>query len=257
MTRRALPARSLCRWLLLAAGIASAAAAADSPPGLMIHVPLDGSVADVRALGAVRGEAEGRPVFMAGAAGAAGTPEAGRRHVGTLHVSRLSWLMLRGRTPATGTIMLWVRLEPAPAAADTAPAATAPAASEVDTTMVHVLSSDAPLNLEVAVGGRPRQVRAAFDDRAGTRRRAAAPIPDDGSWMHVALGWDAPAGTVVVFVAGRPSTTETASAFEMPGLPKVFGLGAPGAAIDDFRLYNRLLEGSELMTLPGLTATSW
>lgn len=230
-------ARPLAIAILFLAG---PAAAADSPPGLMVHVPLDGTVADTRGLGAVRADPAGTPVFVAGRSGAAAIPAPGRRHVGMLHVSRLSRLLLRGRTPAAGTIMLWVK-RPEPGVAS-------------DSTLALVLSSDAPLNLDVAIGDAPPRLRAAFDDAAGTRHEITTPLAGADSWVHLALGWDSPAGTTVVFVQGEVQRNETGTAFTMPGLPKVFALGAPDTPIDDFRLYDRLLAAAALKTLPGLAA---
>src|SRR5512145_268619 len=77
--------------------------------GLMVHVPLDGSFIDERNLGAVRPQADGDPVYVPGAVLEAAIPAAGRPEVGRLHVTRLSRLLLRGRTPKSGTIMLWSR----------------------------------------------------------------------------------------------------------------------------------------------------
>jgi hypothetical protein len=88
---------------------------------------------------------------------------------------------------------------------------------------------------------------AAADSSAGAAAANAAP-----SWVHVALGWDSGAGTVTAFAAGRPIAHLTGPAYEMPGLPHEFDLGNSRAAIDDFRLYDRLLAPEELATLPGL-----
>lgn len=232
--RTALPIALL---FVAAAGIPAADGSA-SASGLMIHVPLDSAVADTRGLGAVRADPVAAPAFVAGVVGEAALPASGHRHVAMLHVSRLSRLLLRGRTPQTGTIMLWIRR---PAAADTAP--------------VLVLSSDAPLNLDVAVAAPPPRMVAAFDDDAGVRHEIAAPLSATaGSWIHLALGWDAAAGTTVAFVQGDSLAGANGAPFAMPGLPAVFALGAPDFAVDDFRLYDRLLAAAAVRALPGFAA---
>jgi hypothetical protein len=236
-------ARALAITIL---SLAPAAAAADSPPGLMVHVPLDGTVVDTRGLGAVRADPAGAPTFIAGPSGEAALPAPGHRRVGMLHVSRLSRLLLRGRTPEAGTIMLWVRRPERPESA----------AAAADTTPVLVLSSGAPLNLDVALGGTPPRLVAAFDDDSGARHEISTPLAAGDSWVHVALGWDAHAGTTVAFVQGAAQANDTGSPFVMPGLPKVFALGAPDTPIDDFRLYDRLLDPAALKTLPGLAAAA-
>ncbi len=233
------------RVLPIALLLVAATAGAAAPAGLMVHVPLDGTVTDARGLGAVRAEKTGTPAFVTGPDGEAALPEPGRRHVAMLHVSRLSRLLLRGRTPEAGTIMLWVRRPalapaPAPAPADTAP--------------VLVLSSDAPLNLDVAIGGAPPRLVAAFDDDAGARHEVTTPLPAADSWVHLALGWDSKAGTTVAFVQGEAQANDTGSPFAMPRLPSVFALGAADTPIDDFRLYDRLLEAAAVRTLPGFPA---
>ena len=216
-----------------------------SSAGLMVHVPFDGAIADTRGLGAVRADQVGTPTFITGPDGEAALPGPGSRHVAMLHVSRLSRLLLRGRTPEAGTIMLWVkRPDPALAPADTAP--------------VLVLSSDAPLNLDVALGGAPPRLVAAFDDEAGLRHETALPLPAAaaaGSWVHLALGWDAGAGTTVAFVQGEALENATGKPFVMPKLPGVFALGAADTPIDDFRLYDRLLDAAAVRALPGFPAS--
>ena len=230
-------------WTLaMACFVLVAGAAGASPAGLMVHVPLDGTVTEARGLGTVRADQVGAPTFVAGAVGEAALPEPGHRHVAMLHVSRLSRLLLRGHTPEAGTIMLWVRRPaPTPAPADTAP--------------VLVLSSDAPLNLDVVVAAAPPRLVAAFDDEAGVRHEIGAPFPATaGSWIHLALGWDAAAGTAVAFVQGDSLAHATVAPFAMPSLPTVFALGAPDIAVDDFRLYDRLLVSTQLRALPGFAA---
>lgn len=220
-----------------------------APSGLMVHVPLDGSFVDARSLGAVRAEERGTPAFLPGVVGQAALPGTEQSVVGVLHVTRLSRLMLRGRTPAQGTIMVWCR--PAPAAGDSA--------------AITVIGSDDPLALSVAVVSDPPTVRASFMDRAGAPHAISAPLPAaadsiaggaaanvGASWVHVALGWDSAAGTVTAFAGGQPIAQLTGSPYEMPGLPQQFDLGNPRAAIDDFRLYDRLLAPEELASLPGL-----
>jgi hypothetical protein len=223
------------------AGIRPALADSESgkePPGLMVHVPLDGSFVDARGLGAVRPEALGTPAFFLGAVDEGALPAAAQELVGLLHVTRLSRLMLRGKTPAKGTIMTWCRLD------------------AIDSTRATVIASDAPLSLHVTVGGQPPELSASFADKAGSVHRIGAPLSDAPSaksgWIHVALGWDSEAGTVIAFVRGQPITRLDGSPYEMPGLPKQFALGHPQAAIDDFRLYDRLLEPARLTALPGL-----
>lgn len=223
-------------FLVLVAGAVGA-----SPAGLMVHVPLDGTVTDARGLGAVRADQVGTPAFVAGPDGEAALPEPGGRHVAMLHVSRLSRLLLRGRTPEAGTIMLWVkRPQPALAPADTAP--------------VLVLSSDAPLNLDVALGGVPPRLVAVFDDDAGVRHEITTPVATVEPWIHVALGWESKDGAIVAFVAGEVRANETGAPFAMPKLPSVFALGAPDTPIDDFRLYDRLLDPAAVSMLPGFAA---
>lgn len=220
-----------------------------APSGLMVHVPLDGSFVDARSLGAVRAEESGTPAFLPGVVGQAALPGTEQSVVGQLHVTRLSRLMLRGNTPAQGTIMVWCRL----------------ASTAGDSAAITVIGSDDPLALSVAVVSDPPTVRASFMDRAGARHAISAPLPAAAdstagaaaanaapSWVHVALGWDSGAGTVTAFAAGRPIAHLTGPAYEMPGLPREFDLGNPLAAIDDFRLYDRLLAPEELATLPGL-----
>ena len=229
-----------------AAGAAAAATgAAEKPSGLMVHVPLDGSVTDATRLCAVRPEAAGRPDFVRGADGEGAVPAAGQSRVGRLHVSRLARLVLRGRTPSTGTIMLWVRLPAAPAGGDSA-------------RTIWVLTSDPPLDLRVGLAGSspgaPPRLVAAFDDPSGATHAIEAPLPAADGWTHVALGWDAGAGTAIAFVQGESAARASGAPFRMPGLPKLFDLGAPGIAIDDFRLYSHLLAGEDLHTLPGLAA---
>jgi hypothetical protein len=211
------------------------------PSGLMVHVPLDGSFVDARALGAVRPEALGTPAFLPGAVAEGALPAIGRFQVGQLHVTRLSRLMLRGRTPAAGTIMIWCRLAAAPG----------------DSTPITVLRSDEPLALEVTVGGDPPALAGSFTDRGGARHRITTPLPVSEaaaapSWVHVALGWDSAAGAMIAFVGGQPRARTDGSPYEMPGLPKHFELGHPQSAIDDFRLYDRLLAPSELAALPAV-----
>ena len=214
-----------------------------SSAGLMVHVPFDGAIADTRGLGAVRADQVGTPTFVTGPDGEAALPEPGGRHVAMLHVSRLSQLLLRGRTPEAGTIMLWVkRPEPALAPADTAP--------------VLVLSSDAPLNLDVALGGAPPRLVAAFDDDAGLRHEIATPVATVEPWIHFALGWESKDGTIVALVAGELRAHETGAPFAMPRLPAVFALGAPDVPIDDFRLYDRLLDTAAVRALPGFAAAA-
>ncbi len=225
----------------LLAGRTVAVEAATS--GLMVHVPLDGTVTDARRLGAVRAEPEARPVFVPGVAGDAALPAPGRRHVGMLYVSRLSWLLLGGRTPETGTIMLWVKMAALEAAG-------------IDSSRVLVLSSDPPLNLDVEIGSRPRRLIAAFDDEAGLRHRIETGIALPDEWVHIALGWDASAGAAVAFVQGEPRANDSGPAFRMPRLPRVFALGASETPIDDFRLYDRLLDAATLATLPGLAGSA-
>jgi hypothetical protein len=207
----------------------------------MVHVPLDGSFVDARALGAVRAEALGEPAFLLGAVGEGALPGAGVAQVGELHVTRLSRLMLRGKTPAKGTIMTWCRL----------------AIEVTDSTSCVVLSSDEPLRLEVAVGGNPPALTGSFADKAGAEHRIGAPLPAGAAagrpgWVHVALGWDSEAGTVIAFAGGQPIARIDGSPYAMPGLPKRFALGHPKAAIDDFRLYDQLLAPAGLGVLPGL-----
>jgi hypothetical protein len=229
--------------LTATANASAAASAAEKPSGLMVHVPLDGSVIDATRLCAVRPEAAGKPEFVRGADGEAAVPAAGRRRVGRLHVSRLARLVLRGRTPSSGTIMLWVRPTAAPAGGDSS-------------STTWVLTSDPPLALRVGLAGSPSRLVAAFDDRAGATHETEAPLPAAGEWSHVALGWDAGAGAITAFIQGEPAAQASGPPFKMPGLPKVFELGATGFAIDDFRLYNHLLDREDLHALPGLAAAS-
>jgi hypothetical protein len=234
---------------LSAPGSAADSKSGKAPSGLMVHVPLDGSFVDARSLGAVRPEASGTPAFLPGMVGQAALPGAEQSVVGELHVTRLSRLMLRGHTPEQGTIMVWCRLTPAAG----------------DSAAITVIGSDDPLALSVAVVSDPPTVRASFMDRAGALHAISAPLPATAdsmagtaaanvaaSWVHVALGWDSEAGTVTAFAAGRPIAQLAGPAYEMPGLPQQFDLGNPRAAIDDFRLYDRLLAPEELATLPGL-----
>jgi len=235
--------------LLLSAAAAIADSKPKNPSGLMVHVPLDGSFVDARALGAVRPEARGTPDFLPGVAGQAALPGSSQEIVGVLHVTRLSRLMLRSRTPAQGTIMVWCRLAPAAG----------------DSSAIPLIRSDDPLALAVVVAGSPPTVRAAFVDRAGVPHVIAAALGTAAdsaagtaghaapSWVHVALGWDSAAGTVTAFVGGESLAQLPGQPYEMPNLPKQFELGNRRAAIDDFRLYDRLLSPEELATLPGLT----
>ena len=228
--------------LLTMAPRLAADAKSKAPSGLMVHVPLDGSFVDARSLGAVRPDASGTPAYLPGMVKEAALPGADQAIVGTLHVTRLSRLMLRGRTPAQGTIMVWCRLEPAAG----------------DSAAITVIGSDDPLALRIAVAPDPLAVRATFVDRAGAPHAISVPFlppaAESGapSWVHVALGWDSTAGTVTAFVFGRPIAQLEGAAYEMPNLPKEFALGNPRAAIDDFRLYDRLLSPEELAILPGL-----
>ena len=230
-------------FMCLAAVLAAtgAASAAEKPSGLMVRVPLDGSVIDATRLCAVRPEAAGRPEFVRGADGEAAVPANGRSIVARLHVSRLARLLLRGRTPSGGTIMLWVH-----------PAAAAAGGDSARTTWV--LTSDRPLNLRVGLAGSSSRLVAAFDDDAGATHQLEAPMPPAAGWSHVALGWDAGSGAITAFIQGEPASQASGARFRMPGLPKLFELGAPGIAIDDFRLYNHLLDSPALRTLPGLAA---
>ncbi|MGD8395934.1 MAG: hypothetical protein PVF43_10700 [Candidatus Eiseniibacteriota bacterium] len=211
-----------------------AAAGAREPPGLMVHVPLDGSFEDRAALGAVRPEATGTPAFVPGAVGMAALPGTGQKHVGILHVTWLSRLVLRGHTPATGTIMLWFRRPPEDGAGDAPASAT-------------ILGSDGPLGLAVTVG--EDGLTAAFDDAAGNRRRIIARMRPSDGWVHVALGWDAGRGRISVFLQGERLAADDGAAFAMPELPHTFMLGAPVVAIDDFRLFDRLLEADDVRML--------
>ena len=233
--------------LLLNAPLAAADAKPKDPAGLMVHVPLDGSFKDAKALGAVRAEAEGTPAFLPGRVAEAALPGSDAALVGKLHVTRLSRLMLRGRTPAQGTIMVWCRLASAVDAAG-------------DSAAFQVIGSDDPLALRIAVASQPLAVRASFVDRAGATHAISAPLADSTAsedntprWVHLALGWDSAAGTVTAFVAGQPLAQTNGPAYEMPGLPREFELGNSRAAIDDFRLYDRLLSPEELARLPGLS----
>ncbi len=259
---RQLRARSLLTTALLAgiligaAFLAAALDAADNDDerkasGLMVHVPMDGSFIDERNLGAVRPEADGDPVFVPGAVLEAALPAAGRPEVGRLHVTRLSRLLLRGRTPKAGTIMLWYR--------------PAPTRAEADSTAVSItiLRSDEPLRLAVTLGGEPLSMRAEFADRGSQRRSVTAAVPArspntaaTSPWLHVALGWDSEAGTVTAFIDGKPVAEERSAPFAMPDLPQAFMLGAEGAAIDDFRLYDNLLSPEQIAALPGLAGAS-
>jgi hypothetical protein len=226
----------------LAGGSAvSRAAGAGEPSGLMAHVPLDGSFNDKRAIGAMRAEAQGDPAFVAGAVGRGAIPESGHAVVGLLYVTRLSRILLLGRTPAAGTIMLWFRLpSPVAASADTPP----------DTLPAVILSSDAPLNLTVEVDG--SRLTAGFDDEEGIRHQIEVPIRSPDRWTHIARGWDSQEGNTIAFLKGEPIARGIDAAFRMPRLPRVFALGAPEIAIDDFRLYNRHLEPAEIRALPGI-----
>lgn len=223
---------------ILAASTRSAGEGSPEPAGLMVHLPFDGAFTDKRALGSVRPEVDGIPVYVQGALGQAAMPGDARTRIGSLHVSRLSRIMLLGRTPAAGTIMLWLSL-PAREAGSTG-----------DTTSHVVLSSDAPLNLEIRVT--TNRLTAGFDDSEGTRHKIEATIGESRDWVHIALGWDSGSGRETAFVDGEATAESRGAAFKMPGLPRVFALGAPGVAIDEFRLYNRHLEPNELAALPGM-----
>jgi len=251
---RHLRARTLLTAALFAAIFAGAvflAAALDAADGdeerkasgLMVRVPMDGSFIDERNLGAVRPQADGDPVYVPGIVHEGAIPAAGRPEVGRLHVTRLSRLLLRGRTPKAGTIMLWYRPAPTREEADSTAAA------------VTILRSDDPLRLSVTLGGEPNVLRTEFDDRGGQQRPISAPVSargDGNPWVHVALGWDSEAGVVTAFIGGKPVAEERSGPFAMPDLPAAFILGAEGAAIDDFRLYDKLLSPEQIGGLPGL-----
>jgi hypothetical protein len=244
---------------LIAAGLSAAGTAghvvageanAGESPRLMIHVTFDRSFRDDRGLGAVRGESEGRPEYLPGALGWAATPGIGQKRVGILRVSRLSRIMLKTRTPAAGTILLWFR--PLLADSATSGASRAPADSGASV----LLDSDAPLHLAVAVSGfstTPPSARLSisFDDEQGVEHRLEAPLslPVDAPWRRIALAWDSETGAIRAFLDGDPVASGDSSPLTMPGLPGIFRLGAPGFAIDDFRLYNGFLEPQALADL--------
>jgi hypothetical protein len=241
--------RSQLGWLIasgliLAAGLAPAGepafAAATRAPGLMVHIPFNGSFTDASALGAVRPEAESDIRFVDGANGRGAAPGPGHQRIGRLHVSRLSKLALHGRTPASGTVMFWFRELSGDSDAAGDSAATV------------LLACDSPLNLVVGISGDPPRLSAVFEDGAGNTRRIEAALSQTqpAEWCHLALGWDSKSGRIIAFVQGEQVAETTSPAFTMAGLPKTFELGAPGFALDEFRLYKHLLD------VPGLRAAA-
>jgi hypothetical protein len=256
--------RSQLGWLSLAGlaavwvgfrMLACGSAMASGTPGasgLMIHVPFDGSFTDARALGAVRPEAEANPEFVEGVKGKAAISESGHRCIGRLHVSRLAKVALLGRTPAAGTIMLWYKFVSGKAAAG-------------DSAVVVLVTGDSPLNLTVGITGSHPTLTASFNDDAGTTHRIGAPITASPaadssgnspapieSWHHLALAWDSESGRITAFVQGEQVAETAEGPFKMPGLPKVFELGAPGVALDEFRLYKHRLDLPALRSAAGL-----